>query len=116
MIDTIVDRIPEAVLFTEHAARLRQLIARNDLRIDSSLVFRPADAPQPYLLKFDTRISAHGRYPRIKHLISDILNMQGLICFNSMQLERDTDTLEENIRLSLDMSMFFKQGYAYAGR
>ena len=127
IINTIAAQIPDAVLFTLHASRLRDLVERNRLDMDSSLVFRPADAGVPYLLKFDTRINALGDYPRIKNLIADILNQSGLICLNSLRLEREsreeqqsqgaqgTHDPRERVRLILDLSMFFQQGKADEG-
>ena len=127
IINTIAAQIPDAVLFTSHASRLRDLVERNRLDMDSSLVFSSADAGVPYLLKFDTRINALGDYPRIKNLIADILNQSGLICLNSLRLEREsreeqqsqgaqgTHGPQERVRLILDLSMFFQQGKADEG-
>lgn len=115
MIATIEEQIPSSVLFPEYAVRLRHMIDNNHLLMDASLVFMPADARVPHLLKYDTRITALGTYPRVKQLISDILNQPGLICVNGMGLESDPET-RDRVRLSLNLSMFFVQGGLHAAR
>jgi len=100
--------IPENFLFTESASQIRAFIDKNHLAMEESLIFKPEETKMTDLLKYNTNINITGDYVKIKKMVSDIQNMQGLICINSARISRTKDH-HDKIRLNLALSIFLKR-------
>lgn len=112
-IKMILHKVPEELSFTHYAARIRSMIDSNDLIIEESLVFMPEKdkIPERLLVKYTTFIRVTGTYGKIKRLISDLRNMEGLSYFDSAKIIRGKKN-PDKIKLDLQLSVFFKRGTA----
>ena len=114
--DKILKKIPGEFLFTQYAAKLRVLMDTNGLFMEKNLVFMPEKLKQSKLLKYHTTIAVTGDYIKIKKFISDILNLPGLVYFNSIYLTRVKDTHsgdnQDKIKFKFELAVFFKRGTA----
>lgn len=115
-IDKILKKIPGEFSFTQYAAKLRILMDTNGLSMEKNLVFMPEKLKQSKLLKYHTTIAVTGDYIKIKKFISDILNLPGLVYFNSIYLTRVKDTHsgdnQDKIKFKFELAVFFKRGTA----
>ena len=112
-INSIVNTIPEEFLFTQYAAKLRMLMDTNELVVEKNLVFKPGSksgkTKKTDLLQYNTNIAVTGEYIKIKKFITDILNLQGLVYFNSVNFARSKDN-QDKIEFKCKLSVFFKRG------
>jgi len=110
-ISRIMNKIPEEFLFTQYAVDLRALMDTNDLYVEKTLVFRPEKLENSQLLKYNTYIFVTGDYAGIKKLIADILNLPGVVYFNSVNFTRASES-PEKVEFKFELSLFFKRGTA----
>ena len=110
-ISRVMHKIPREFSFTKYAAELRALMDINDLYIEKTLVFKPEKIKNSDLLKYNTNIAVTGNYRKIKKLIADILNLPGVVYFNSMNFTRVKDS-QDKVELKFELSLFFKRGTA----
>ncbi|MDA3915445.1 MAG: type 4a pilus biogenesis protein PilO [Deltaproteobacteria bacterium] len=110
-ISRIMHKIPREFSFTQYAAELRDLIDINDLHVEKTMVFKPEKIKKSDLLKYNTNIVVTGDYRKIKKLIADILNLPGVVYFNSINFTRVKDS-QDKVELKFELSLFFKRGTA----
>jgi Tfp pilus assembly protein PilO len=110
-ISRIMHKIPREFSFTQYAAKLRALMDINDLYVEKTLVFKPEKIKNSDLLKYNTNITVTGNYDEIKKLIADILNLPGVVYFNSAHFKRAKDS-QDKIEFKSELSLFFKRGAA----
>lgn len=110
-ISRIMHKIPREFSFTQYAAKLRDLMDINDLSVEKTLVFKPEKIKKSDLLKYNTNIAVTGNYRQIKKLIADILNLPGVVYFNSINFTRVKDS-QDKVELKFELSLFFKRGTA----
>ena len=115
-IDKIFKKIPWELSFTQYAAKLRTLVDTNDLSMEKNLIFIPEKINKLDLLKYNTTIAVTGDYVKIKKFISDILNLPGLVYFDSIYFVRLKDNYagdnKGKIEFKFGLSVFFKRGTA----
>ena len=109
-IKMILHKVPEEFSFTQYASKIRSLIDKNHLFVENSLIFKPeqTEVSDLLMIKYNTNISVTGSYIKIKKLLSDIQNLPGLNFCNSARLVREKDN-QSKIKLTLDLSVFFKR-------
>jgi len=108
-ISSIMNKIPQEFLFTQYAAELRSLIDTNDLYIEKTLVFKSEKIKSSDLLKYNTNIAVTGSYAEIKKFIADVLNLPGVVHFNSVNFTRAKDNIDK-VEFKFELSLFFKRG------
>jgi Tfp pilus assembly protein PilO len=107
-ISRIMHKIPMEFSFTQYAAKLRELMDINDLSVEKTLVFKPEKIKKSDLLKYNTNIVVTGNYRQIKKLIADILNLPGVVYFNSINFTRVKDS-QDKVEFKFKLSLFFKR-------
>jgi Tfp pilus assembly protein PilO len=110
-ISRIMHKIPMEFSFTEYAVKLRDLMDIIDLHVEKTLVFKPEKIKKSDLLKYNTNIAVTGNYRQIKKLIADILNLPGVVYFNSINFTKVKDS-QDKVELKFELSLFFKRGAA----
>jgi len=110
-ISRIMHEIPMEFSFTQYAAKLRALMDINDLYVEKTMVFKSAKIKKSDLLKYNTNIAVTGNYRKIKKLIADILNLPGVVYFNSIHFTKVKDS-QDKVELKFELALFFKRGTA----
>ena len=113
-VKAVLDQVPEEFLFTEYASNIRGLVDRNRLTLNQSLVFKHEKIKGSNtegidgLIQYATRLSVTGKYSRIRKLIADLQNLNGLVIFESLRLKKDKSG-RNSVRMDMDLSVIFKK-------
>ncbi len=107
-IQLLLQQIPEAVMFTWYAASVRTLTDQNSLDVKDSLVFVPQDSGHPDLVAYSTRIRVTGTYSRMKQLLVDLQNLDGLVYIDAVQIAREKEP-SDKLQMTLELVAFFKK-------
>ena len=113
-LNKIVHKIEQEFSLTEYISKIRMLIDTNDLFVEQNLIFTPEKIKNSNFLQYNTRVSVTGDYIKIKKFIVDVLNLPGLVYFDSVGFVRDQVANQARnqgkVKFNFQLSLFFKKG------
>jgi len=96
------EELPATSTFADRVTELNIVIRKHGLSV-SRMIFKPARVDNLNLWKYTTSFTVSGKYARLKSLLSNIQNLPGLFCIESLAFKKrskDQDLVDMSLTIT----------------
>ena len=102
---TFTNMLPPVVTIAERVRELSKVLDKHDLFVNK-MTFKPDKTTPLSLWKYTTSFTVAGQYAELKVLLSEIQNLPGLFCIESIFFNSPQD--KEVVDMQLRIATYFK--------
>ena len=104
---TFKEHLPELSEFAGRVKELNTVLHKSRLSI-SKMIFKPTKIDNLFLWKYTTAITVSGKYTKLKRLLANIQNLQGLFCIEKISF-KNCSKKKKQVDMLITISIYFKK-------